>query len=55
MEEAKCVETAKKRKFRHSNSKITPPPGIEPGSRKGPALKAGAVPLCHGGLLLKYN
>lgn len=27
----------------------TPPPGVEPGRPKGPALKAGAKPLCAGG------
>lgn len=29
----------------------TPPPGVEPGSPEGPALKAGAIPLCDGGVL----
>ena len=33
----------------------TPPPGVEPGCPKGPALKAGAIPLCDGGLLNKIN
>ncbi len=30
----------------------TPPPRIERGCPKGPALKAGAIPLCDGGLIL---
>ena len=33
------------------NYKKSPPPGVEPGCPKGPALKAGAIPLCDGGLL----
>ncbi len=31
--------------------KKTPPPGIEPGSPKGPDLKSGAIPLCDGGFI----
>ena len=36
------------------NAHITPPPGIEPGSPKGPDLKSGALPLCDRGLLFVF-
>ena len=37
------------------NPRLAPPPGIEPGSPKGPDLKSGAIPLSDGGIEIKED